>query len=94
MVHCQCLGQIFDGMVVPDRWLRPLANHWVKWAARHIRAFAYARTDALGAANPTSAENTADGDDADLSDAGESPARSIGGLSSDGSSDDDSAEVC
>jgi len=90
MVHC--LGQIFDSMVVQDRWLRPLANHWVKWATRQIRRFAHVRADALGAANPPSADNAADGDDADLSDADESLARSTDGSSSDGSSADDSSE--
>jgi hypothetical protein len=38
MVHC--LGQISDSTVVQDRWLRPLNNHWVKWAVRQIRRFA------------------------------------------------------
>jgi hypothetical protein len=84
LVHC--LGQIFDSTVVQDRWLRPLANHWVKWAVRQIRRFADVRADALGAANPPGAENAADGDDADLSDASESLAGS-----DDGSSNDDSS---
>jgi hypothetical protein len=68
MVHC--LGQIFDSTVVQDRWLRPLANHWVKWAVRQIRRFAHVRADALGAA-ASSAENAAGGDAADPSDASE-----------------------
>jgi hypothetical protein len=87
LVHC--LGQIFDSTVVQDRWLRPLANHWVKWAVRHIRRFAHVRADALGTADPSSAENAADGDAADLADASDSLA---GGSGSDSSSDADSSE--
>jgi len=90
MVHC--LGQIFDSTVVQDRWLRPLANHWVKWAVRQIRRFAHVRADALGAADPSSAENAAGGDAADPSDASESLAGSIDGSDSDGSSVADSSE--
>jgi len=90
MVHC--LGQIFDSTVVQDRWLRPLANHWVKWATGQIHRFAHVRADALGAAHPPSAESAADGDAADVSDASQSLAGSTDGLSSDGSSDDDSSE--
>jgi hypothetical protein len=26
----RCLGPLFDSTVVQDRWLRSLANHWVK----------------------------------------------------------------
>lgn len=88
LVHC--LGQIFDSTVVQDRWLRPLANHWVKWAVRQIRRFAHVRADALGAAHPRGAENAADGDSADLSDASESVADRDDGSSNDDSSYDDS----
>jgi hypothetical protein len=88
----RCLGQIFDSTVVQDRWLRPLANHWVKWAVHRIRRFAHVRADALGAADPSSADSAAGGDAADLSDASESLAGSIDGLGSDGSSDADSSE--
>jgi len=80
MVHC--LGRIFDSTVVQDRWLRPLANHWVKWVARQIRRFAHVRADALGAAPTPSAESAADGDAADLPDASESLAGSTDGSSS------------
>jgi hypothetical protein len=75
-----------------DRWLRPLANHWAKWAVRQIRRFAHVRADAFGAANPSSAEDAAGGDAADLSDASESLAGSIDGSGSDGSSNADSLE--
>jgi hypothetical protein len=90
MVHC--LSEIFDSTVVQDGWLRPLAYHRVKWAVRQIRTFAQVRADALGAGNPSSAENAADGKAVDLSDASESLAGSIDGSSSDGSSEDGSSE--
>jgi hypothetical protein len=78
--------------VVQDRWLRPLANHWVKWVVRRIRRFAHVRADALGAADPSSAENAAGGDGGDLSHASESLAGSIDGSDSDGSSVADYSE--
>jgi hypothetical protein len=57
-----------------------------------MRRFAHVRADALGAADPSSAENAAGGDAADLSDAGDSLAGSIDGSDSDGSSVADSSE--
>jgi hypothetical protein len=77
---------------VQDRWLRPLANHWVRWAARRFLTVAYVRADARGAADPRSLENAADGDSVHLSYASQSLAGSIDGSSSDGSLDDDSSE--
>jgi len=88
MVHC--LGQIFDGTVLQDRWLRPLANHWVKWAARQILRFAHVRADVLSTIHPPSAASAADGDAASLSDASDSPSGSDDGWRRDGSSDAES----
>jgi len=95
MVHC--LGQIFDSTVVQDRWLRPLANHWVKWAMRQIRRFAHVLADALGAAHPPAQKVLLM---AMLPTCltllvpygSESLAGSTDGSSSNGSSDDDSSE--